>query len=253
MKRLLAFIAVLTIVGNGPVMVTCLSTRPQGPLNKVEAGAVKRFKNYDKLCKTCPTLLQPRIETLEEMIMGLSIAEREGLLENVARRISDQEQGASSIQTAEDVFEFQTGSRVVEHEMPDDTSSTKEERTSVKQKKERLSSKDKILGKMDKTRSKFAKNQVEIARFQRLVDAANEILAAGKTLSNKDTTTTDSTIYHCIDELQNMSRTELKMQRLKYIAQKTKYEQKLAKNRVKLYGASLNLADAKQEKEPVLK
>ena len=37
-------------------------------LNKIEASAVQRMtKGYDKLCKNCPTRLQPRVDTLTEV------------------------------------------------------------------------------------------------------------------------------------------------------------------------------------------
>lgn len=37
-------------------------------ISKVEASAVQRMtKGYDKLCKNCPTRLQPRVDTLTEV------------------------------------------------------------------------------------------------------------------------------------------------------------------------------------------
>jgi hypothetical protein len=37
-------------------------------MNKIEASAVQRMtKGYDKLCKNCPTRLQPRVDTLTEV------------------------------------------------------------------------------------------------------------------------------------------------------------------------------------------
>ena len=37
----------------------------------LEKSAVQRFTvGYDKLCKNCPTRLQPRVDTLTEMILG---------------------------------------------------------------------------------------------------------------------------------------------------------------------------------------
>jgi len=227
--RRLGILAILAVVAPNPV--EGLSAQ----LSKVEAAAAKRFKNYDKLCKTCPTLLQPKIATLEEMIVGLSITEREELLQNVARRCEQQqeEEATSSIQTAEDVFRFQTGSDAI-IEVPDNKSRNEPSSTT----REKIFSKQKSMGKMDKTRAKFEESKASVAHFQRLLDETNTLLA-GKAPPAK-TDTTDSSIYHCIDELQKMSRAELKMQRLKYVAQKTKYGQKMAKCRVKLYEATLN-------------
>ena len=64
-----------------------------------------------------------------------------------------------------------------------------------------------------------------------------------KTLVVEVPASTDPAVYHGMEELQAMSRDELKLQRLKYVAQKIKCDQKLAKSRVKMYGASLKLKD----------
>jgi hypothetical protein len=38
-------------------------------MDKIEASAVQRMtKGYDKLCKNCPTRLQPRVDTLTEVL-----------------------------------------------------------------------------------------------------------------------------------------------------------------------------------------
>lgn len=51
--------------------------------------------------------------------------------------------------------------------------------------------------------------------------------------------------YHNFDELKELSRNELRMEHLKFMAQKAKHEQKIAKQRMKLYGVSVALADAR--------
>jgi len=64
-------------------------------LDAVEAKAVQRFtKSYDKLCKTCPTRLQPRVDTLEEMIVGLPEDELKLLAAKVALRLSGHDAAA---------------------------------------------------------------------------------------------------------------------------------------------------------------
>eukprot|EP00960_Hanusia_phi_P008275 236724-Hanusia_phi.AAC.1 len=46
-------------------------------LDRVEEKAVEKFtKQFDKLCKTCPSRLQSRPETLVAMFQGLDVAER---------------------------------------------------------------------------------------------------------------------------------------------------------------------------------
>jgi len=233
-------------------------------MSKVEAAAVQRFQRYDKLCKTCPTLLQPRIATLEEMIMGLSVPDRDELLGNVARRIQEQlqkekEQRAPHasnldpqrrIRSAKDVYKFQTGvdanTRMDELEAHPAPPRPKESSTNES------SNQDKLVGKMAKIRAKFETGKLELSRVQSLLEHTDMMLSSGSRSGNNDNSeatattassnTVDSEIYHATEELQAMSRTELKMQRLKYVAQKMKLEQKLAKYRVKLYGASLQLA-----------
>jgi len=234
---------------------------PASGLSKVEAAGVQRFKRFDKLCKTCPTLLQPAVATLEEMIMGLSTAEREALLANVARRIQQEEkEGTASsdtprIRTAEDVYKFQTGAEAtIEAKMPagkkDELKEPKPKE--AKRKESTVDSRAKLLGKIEKARSKFEANKLKLARLQCLLEHTNRLLSGNDKAVVTDTTI-DSTVYHCVDELQEMSREELKMQRLKFMAQKIKYEQKLAKNRVKLYEASLKFAEEQNERtEPAV-
>ena len=88
------------------------SSSRNAAMSKVENAAVKRFQRFDKLCKTCPTLLTPKIATLEELIMGLSESDRNELLINVAQRVKDESAQMDApplIQTAKDVYKFQTG------------------------------------------------------------------------------------------------------------------------------------------------
>ena len=211
------------------------------PLDKLETAAVKRFTiTYDKLCKSCPTRIEPRIETLEEMIMGLPIEDREQLLTNVARRV--QEGTTSQVRTPRDVYDFQ----VPDDQKPPDaaeTTTTKDTEKLPKIKKVEIVPKVKILNKMDKTRDKFEENKRKVAYFEHLLDATT-LLLSKETLQIEDSNPTDSALYHELDELLRMDRGELKFQRLKYAAQKAKFEQKLAKGRMKLYGTSMKLAEA---------
>eukprot|EP00281_Chroomonas_sp_CCMP1168_P031976 CAMPEP_0206244336 /NCGR_PEP_ID=MMETSP0047_2-20121206/18103_1 /ASSEMBLY_ACC=CAM_ASM_000192 /TAXON_ID=195065 /ORGANISM="Chroomonas mesostigmatica_cf, Strain CCMP1168" /LENGTH=282 /DNA_ID=CAMNT_0053669549 /DNA_START=89 /DNA_END=937 /DNA_ORIENTATION=+ len=58
-------------------------------LTPVETKAVQRFtKDFDKLCKTCPSRIQPRADTLTEMILGLPDDEQKLLLAKVALRLA---------------------------------------------------------------------------------------------------------------------------------------------------------------------
>ena len=64
----------ISAVGTGVRAFDGPRPRPAAPLalrcemNKIEASAVQRMtKGYDKLCKNCPTRLQPRVDTLTEV------------------------------------------------------------------------------------------------------------------------------------------------------------------------------------------
>jgi len=64
-------------------------------LNQVETKAVQRFtKDFDKLCKTCPSRIQPRADTLTEMILGLPEDEMKLLAAKVALRLSGHDAAA---------------------------------------------------------------------------------------------------------------------------------------------------------------
>jgi hypothetical protein len=91
------------------------------PLDKVETAAVK-FLAYDKLCDACPTRLQPRVETLKEMIMGLQEREREELLANVARRV--EEGSVSEVCTSRVVYDFQVAAQRTEEFISTETMSS---------------------------------------------------------------------------------------------------------------------------------
>lgn len=208
-------------------------------LSKLEKKSVQRFTTgYGKLCKTCPTLLQPRVDTLTEMIIGLTGAERMELMSNVARRLDD-EVGASSnerttdtkrgIQSSMDTYNFQTSACM---QVP----------TEPKEPKTSRSSSQKLIRKMEKARGKFEYNRRKAARARRLLACCNALLARDR-LTNEPTIYTlpnplDNDIYHDIDELKKLSRQELKLERLKLDAQKARFESKVKKGRLKLYGAS---------------
>ena len=209
-------------------------------LSKLEKKSVQRFTTgYDKLCKTCPTLLRPRVDTLTEMIIGLTDAERMELMSNVARRLDD-EVGATSrnerttdtkrgIQSSMDTYNFQT-SACMQVQLP------------TEPKEPKTSSSQKLIRKMEKARGKFEYNRRKAARARRLLACCNALLARDR-LANEPTIYTlpnplDSDIYHDIDELKKLSRQELKLERLKLDAQKARFESKVKKSRLKLYGAS---------------
>jgi len=304
--RFAVVLSVITIPTS--TIVTAFSATPppkNNSNNKVETAAVKRFTNFDKLCKTCPTLLQPKVSTLTEMIMGLPVEERNELLHTVTQRILQQEQQHEEddaatndknhrghpIQTPKDMFQFETGVNAdatitppsAKQEKTEKLKKTKEIKTgydvNINTKSTDVNSR--IVGKINKVRTKFLENKHKLKRVQCLLDQTNALLAAGSStkkasepplssksplyqVSTKESSEpssssksilyqvsdlTDPALYHCVEELQQMTRTELKMQRFKYIAQKAKCEQKLAKSRGKLYKANLELLEQQKQQQ----
>mmetsp|Transcript_31289 Transcript_31289/g.63589 ORF Transcript_31289/g.63589 Transcript_31289/m.63589 type:complete len:310 (-) Transcript_31289:890-1819(-) len=238
-----------------------VSFEPDSGMSKVESSGVKRFTvGYDKLCKSCPTKLQPRVDTLTEMIVGLTDTEREALMENVARRLveiqQDEERGESRkiVRTARDVYEFQTnGMATAQSEKPqkEKGGNGRAEGEYQKSTKIGVSPDAKLLKKMDKTRSNYESNKNKSARARRLLAVTNALLQRNDH-KNEPTIYTianpvDNGWYHEIDELKKLGRDELKMERLKLKVQKAKYEGKVAKARLKLYGTSMKLSDAKEQ------
>ena len=235
-------------------------------LTKIEGAAVKRFTvTYDKLCKACPTRLQPRVDTLTEMILGLPDDERARLMDTVAKRLEEGNEvqpgvvnGDSSqsrvIKSSQDVYDFQTtgaavkvkqGTKAETDNMPISNNVTMD---NDQGEEERIDVVDiKLLKKMKKARVKFDANKQKLVKSRRLLAITNALLA-------KDACKTEPTIYtisnpmdnawyHDVDELKALSRKELKMERLKLSAQRAKYESKVAKGRLKLYKASVDLMD----------
>ena len=212
-----------------------------GGLSTVEAKRVQRFTTgYDKLCKTCPTLLQPRVDTLTEMIVGLTKDERKELMANVARRLEEIGNEATAaqagIQTSQDTYNFQTARATT---CTDSEVNAKDVVVAVQPND---ASNEKLIRKLDKAKAKFEYNRRKAAKARRLLACCNALLARDL-LANEPTiynlpNPLDNDIYHHIDELKTMSRQDLKLERLKLHSQKAKFESKVAKGRLKLYDAS---------------
>ena len=247
---------------------------------KLESKTIERFTTgYNKLCKTCPTRLQPRVDTLVEMILGLSEDERDELLTTVEQRLQDG--NLSTISSSQDVYNFQTkggGGDVTSNKKEQQKQLEEEEETSlpfaqpsssssittttttkshpiivVDQEDEEedvleeespmtTSTKEnrKLQDKMEKTKKKYEYSKEGIAKTKRLLEATTALLSSSSsTTLNLDEDYYDTNYYHEIDLLKQMTRDELKMEHLKLLAQKAKYEQQVAKLRMKRYKASI--------------
>lgn len=214
-------------------------------MSKIEASGVKRFTvGYNKLCKNCPTRLQPRVDTLTEMILGLPERERDELMQNVAKRLLEapnREEENPKIVSSVGVYEIQTsGIEVMKPKKPK-IKQEKIKALSAQKSVQDPTNKSKLLRKMEKSRIKFECNKNKVARVKRLLEVTNMLLSRHS--AEPTIGTADNGWYHEICLLQQQSRDELKMERLKFVAQRAKYEQKVAKQRLKLYGASMALTD----------
>lgn len=216
-------------------------------LSKVETSAVTRFTiGYDKLCKNCPTRIEPRVDTLTAMILGLPEDEIEILMNNVAARLLEREtkmnQQEAKVTTSRDVYAFQTAGVPLK---PEKQKVAKEKKTENNIREE---DKDRLTKKMNKARVKFNTNKQNVFRAQRLLEVTNTLLSRDTNAKEIDITCADNGWYHEIDRLKQLCRPELKMERLKLTAMKAKHDQKIAKQRMKLYGASMALKKKKEEK-----
>jgi hypothetical protein len=251
-QRLLLFRLLGWIIATRSIVVAhvlALSSTPSSTNTKLEKAAIARFNNnYDKLCKTCPALLKPKVDTLTEMILGLSSEEREQLFSTVALRLQQQQQQHPQQYPrgdGKDVTQFaavklaEDDSKVLAYSVEVAPKITVIGTTQKDNEKWRV--------KMDKLRSKFESNKYKVSQVQALLEQTNRLLISKQAYDDDGdgvyydsiTQITDPTVLHKTLEMQSMTRSELEMQRLKCTAQKMKLEQKMAKAKLKLYQASL--------------
>jgi len=251
-------------------------------MSKIETVAVQRFtQGYNKLCKSCPTRITPRVDTLTEMILGLTDEERDELMRAVAerQRLQKEEEGQNSpedammmadkviqVTSSRDVYEFQVAAGGAGVAVKPDYADEKHKENANGERKrsagrlrpsdpanEKMQKKDKeteeptliakLLKKRDKAKKKYRDSKQKAIRVERLVAASIAML----TSDDPSRAVLKESIgwYHDFDELKELSRNELRMEYLKFMAQKAKHEQKIAKQRMKLYGVNVALADAR--------
>jgi len=233
---------------------------------RVEIASIQRFTvGYDKLCKKCPTRLKPRVDTLTEMIMRLPEDDRKQLLANVEQRIAieqqqkrrndGKEEDSRGIRTPEDVYNFQVEGFVtaavtrsverrlqvrldqsqeslVDESFSDDSKKRKEIDSNYRQQK--------LESKMEETKIKLRKTTAKLVGIEWLLRATKLLLSKHKT--TRDTAFEEGFFDDDeMDKLTSMTWSELKLQILRYQAQKAKFENSRAKVRAKSYATSLKL------------
>lgn len=237
---------------------------------KLEAAAVKRFTTgYDKLCKNCPTRLQPRVDTLREMILGLTDEERLELMSTVERQVEERSKvgtEGAGVKTAREVYDFQVGMEgaslvqtakkkvkltevnvIVEKPT---RNGAKETRSKRAEKSKKCSANDlaalevKLSSKLSKSRAKMEKSQLEHSRATRLITVATLLLAEGADAPLPQSVVKANDCNAAVDELRSMDASDLELQKLKYEATRAKCERKMAKIRVKMFAANLEMSRA---------
>uniref|UniRef100_A0A7S4JPJ9 Uncharacterized protein n=1 Tax=Odontella aurita TaxID=265563 RepID=A0A7S4JPJ9_9STRA len=245
---------------------------------KLESAAVRRFTTgYDKLCKNCPTRLKPRVDTLAEMILGLSDSERDELMATVTKRAeegaegsaetSETKDGTRGARNAREVYDFQVemeGASLIGTVTKKKAKSVRRNGVAVRpmndsrQKKriENMSTGDgkrssaddlavrdaKLSAKLTKSRSKLQKSQLDHSRTSRLLTVASLFLSEGGEASLPPSVAGANDCNADVDELRSMDVSELELQKLKYEATMAKCAGKMAKARVKMFASNLELS-----------
>jgi hypothetical protein len=230
---------------------------------KTTTAAVRRFTvGYDKLCKNCPTRLQPRVDTFTEMIMGLSPEDRRKLLSAVAQREAASETAA--LETPQEVYNFQLSAARTEDNndvravvVVAVVEQTRQEKTTIQNKTQSDNESipdgerqlNKVRSKMEKARDKFVNNEAKLAQVEWLLHVTTLLLAQGKDaeIGVPEHKGEHDELDKEIASLRNMTRQELKLQRLMYAERKVKRERNRAKCRVKRFAASLELSQVKAQ------
>jgi len=264
------------------------NTNAGSGLTKAEAKAIQRFgdEGFDGLCKTCPTRLTPRVETLTEMLMGLSAEDRDEVFSRVGERtrLLEEDDGSGTTsqrspagsKTARDVYEYQLASGA--SLQPGPTQSPSPERSPPRPTEpvddlirialdgeesidpiveadecdvEEAYSEDntsKLVRKLEKARQKLQKAEAERSRMNRLLDVTTELLrhTAGDGDTDPDPIDEDD---EEVRELASMPRHELKLRRLEYASRVSKCDSRVAKGRVKSYALSLELSRLRRCRE----
>jgi hypothetical protein len=225
---------------------------------KTTAAAVRRFTvGYDKLCKNCPIRLQPRVDTLTEMIMGLSPEDRRKLLAAVAQRETSSE--AAGLGTPQEVYNFQLSAAAEDNDevVVVAVEQARQEKTKIQSMKRSGNSipdgerqLNKIRSKMEKAQGKFMDNEAKLAHAEWLLHVSTLLLEHGNNAEigiPEHQRDDEHELDKEIASLRNKSHQELKLERLMYAKRKVKCERNRAKYGVKRFAASLELSQVKAQ------
>mmetsp|Transcript_34864 Transcript_34864/g.82134 ORF Transcript_34864/g.82134 Transcript_34864/m.82134 type:complete len:265 (-) Transcript_34864:150-944(-) len=200
-------------------------------LTKIEEKSVQRMtKQFDKLCKTCPTRLQPRVDTITEMIVNLEEKERLEIFANVEMRLSNMDMEAKGDGEAMVGTVMMTNGMMKDEEMSEMSEDEKEEKK-MKMKEEKMKMKDEKEMKMGEMEKKRMKLEGKIAKNTMKLEEAKQKLAL---VTSLDKEPGDEMMAKEVMELREKSAEELEIYALKAQEKVFKYERKLAECRLKL-------------------
>jgi len=211
--------------------------------NKIEKAAIQRFTiGYNKLCKNCPTRLQPRVETITEMIMGLSKDDRNDLLAAVSqrqqqeretddadrskttpeeRRRRNRREYSSGLRTPEEVYHFQmTGDGTFNHNVNVNHSSTSS--SSIQQFQKSL------------IRNEIEWEEKEDTPNNQKKSSSSVVVESNETKGTYHTTTTNEERQQRIIVTNSNNSDKKKKKQQKIIVKMDKNKVKLRKSKIKL-------------------
>jgi len=184
-------------------------------------------KQFDKLCKTCPTRLQPRVDTITEMIVNLDEAERQQIFANVEMRLSCVEVGKEGEMVGAIMYTNGQDMEMMQTKTSDMSEEGEEEmrKKDMKMKEEKLKEKMEV-SKVEKERmkleGKIEKNMMKLAEAKQRLES----------VTNFDKNNVEHDKHAA--ELVGKSEEELEICRLKAMEKVYKYERKAAESRLKL-------------------
>jgi hypothetical protein len=215
----------------GPFSLSC-------QLDRIESKAVEKFTTqYEKLCKTCPTRLQPRVDTIIQMISGLPAIEREELFSKIAvdggfKPVDVESESSMIVPTIHSTDKFAPQLRSTGTMKPEED-------------------------KMSKMKCKVAKNGRKLAVVRQLLatleicsepdfDSSTALTALAKEISPEYIMEAQEKFAEELAELQRMSPACRLTRKLKLQEKQAKYERKIAE-----YGMELSEMEAMAGRECV--
>mmetsp|Transcript_20982 Transcript_20982/g.32884 ORF Transcript_20982/g.32884 Transcript_20982/m.32884 type:complete len:263 (-) Transcript_20982:78-866(-) len=187
-------------------------------MDKVEVKAVERLvKQYDKLCKTCPTRLQPRLDNVAHMMLSLPEDERLQVMSQVKKSLKE---GSADGNGLIDVKAVSQGMSM--GQMKQESKEMDVPKPEMKPEKEMQMGQDKMAKKMRKLQEKIDKNMMKMMDREAKLKLLEEFKQGNKEMPAEEGLVKEWKM------LQEMSPERIEVRRLKLIEKKAKCERKVA-------------------------